>query len=120
MLKGDEAALIAGAVAGWPLERIASAAGVSVSTVQRALREREIAAAVREGRAEQCREVVGRLNQQMLEAVDRLADLSRHEDPNVALRAITLILGNAHKFAVVEALERLAVLEAAKAAGGSR
>lgn len=113
MTKGDEAALIAGAVAGRSHAEIAVAAGVSVSTVQRRLRDPQIVAAVQDGRTQQSREAVGRLNDRMPVAIERLGELVMSEDPHVALRAIGMVLGNAHKFTVtIDLDERLSLLEA--------
>lgn len=112
MLMGDEAALIASAVAGRPLLEIAAAGGVSVSTAQRRLRDSEIVAAVREGRSRQRREAVGRLNSGLSTAIERLSELLLDADPHVALRAAGMILGNAHKFTTaVDFEERLTALE---------
>ena len=84
-LRGDEGALIAAAVAGKALEDIALAADVSVSTVQRRLRDPEIVAAIREGRADHQRQAVGQLNADLTEAITRLRELVGHEDPSIAL-----------------------------------
>lgn len=112
MLKGDEAALIAAAVAGRSLPDIAAAAEVSVSTVQRRLRDPEILSALREGRTQQRREAVGQLNSELKSAIEQLGQLLTHEDPNVALRAVGMVLGNAHKYTTaIELEERLNVLE---------
>lgn len=112
MLKGDEAALIESAVAGRSLTEIAAASGVSLSTAQRRLRDREIVAAVREGRSRQRREAVGRLNTRLATAIERLGELLHDDDPHAALRAAGMVLGNAHKFAnAVDFEERLSSLE---------
>lgn len=112
MLKGDEAALIAAAVAGRSLPDIAAAGQVSVSTAQRRLQDPEVLSAVRDGRAHQRREAVGQLNSELKSAIERLGQLLTHEDPNVALRAVGMVLGNAHKFTTaIEFEERLNVLE---------
>ena len=112
MLKGDEAALIAAAVTGRPYAEIAAAAGVSVSTVQRALRDPDIQAAVREGRTQQRREAIGRLNDRLPTAIERLSELLFDEDPKIVLRAAATILANGHKFtATMELDERLKQLE---------
>lgn len=97
-LKGDEGALIAAAVAGRSLEDIARIADVSVSTVQRRLRDPEIAAAIREGRADHQRQAVGQLNEDLTQAITRLRDLVGHEDPSIALRAIDKLIAHAHRF----------------------
>ena len=97
-LKGDEGALIGAAVAGKSLEDIAQIADVSVSTVQRRLRDPEIAAAIREGRADRQRQAVGRLNADLNDAIERLRELVGHEDPSIALRAIDKLIAHAHRF----------------------
>jgi AcrR family transcriptional regulator len=98
MLKGDEGVLIAAAIAGKTLDEIAAESDVSVSTVQRRLRDPEITSAVNEGRADRQRQAVGRLNADLNEAKDRLRELVHHEDPAVALRAIDKLIANAHRF----------------------
>ena len=113
MPKGDEAALIAAAVAGRSLAQIAATAQVSPSTVQRRLKDPDIVAAVREGRSQQRREAVRQLNNELQSAIERLGQLLAHEDPNVVLRAAGMVLGNAHKFTMaIEFDERLQSLEA--------
>lgn len=113
MTKGDESALIAGAVAGRSHVEIAAAAGVSVSTVQRRLLDPEILAAVQAGRSQQHREAVGRLNDGLQSAIGRLEELVRNDDPKVALRAVSIVLANVHKFTMaIEFDERLSLLEA--------
>jgi AcrR family transcriptional regulator len=113
MMQGDEAALIAGAVAGWSYAEIAAAAGVSISTVQRRLRDPEVLAAVQEGRRQQRRQAVGRVNERVPLAMQRLGELLLDEDPQIALKAIALLVGSASRLAAaLEVEERLATLEA--------
>lgn len=99
MLKGDEAALITAAASGQSHADIAAAADVSISTVQRRLRDPEIGAAVQEARTEQRLQMAGRLNQVMAAAIDKLEALVLHEDPRIALRAIGIVMGSAQQFA---------------------
>ncbi len=121
MLKGDEPGLIAAAVAGRSLVEIAAAGDVSLSTAQRRLRDPEIVAAIHDGRSQQRREAVGKLNTELQSAIDRAGELVGHEDPNVALRAVGLVLGNAHKFTLaIEFDERLGLLEAQGGEGQGR
>lgn len=101
--RGDEAALIAAAVAGRSLKEIAAAAGVSVSTVKRRMSQPDFADLIREGRAEQQRQAVGRLNDDLAVVIDRLHELAAHEDPKIALSAIDKLLANVHRFAKSEA-----------------
>lgn len=98
MLKGDEGALIAAAVAGRSLEEVAEAAQVSISTAQRRLRDHDIAAAIHHGRADRQRQAVGRLNSGLNHAIDRLRELIGDEDPGVALRAIDKFIAHAYRF----------------------
>jgi AcrR family transcriptional regulator len=112
VMRGDESALIAGAVAGWSYAEVAAAAGVSVSTVQRRLRDPQIMAAVQEERTQQRRQTVGRLNDQLPVAIERLGELLEDSDPKIALRAIGIVLGSVHRIATtLEFDERLALLE---------
>jgi AraC-like DNA-binding protein len=60
--KGDEAQLIAAAVAGKTLAEIAAASAMSVSTVQRRLKDPEVAFLVHDGRTQQRRQLIGGLN----------------------------------------------------------
>ncbi len=118
MLKGDEAAVIAGAVAGSSYAEIAAEAAVSVSTVQRRLQDPAIVAAVQEGRTQQRREAVGRLNGQVPLAIERLGELLSDEDPKIALRAIGMVVGFAHKFTAIE-LDELLSQRPSKSAGST-
>lgn len=98
MLKGDEGALVAAAVAGRTLEEIAVAADVSVSTAQRRLRDPDISALIEQGRTDCQRQAVGRLNSELNETIDKLRALVHHNDPNVALRAIDKLIAHAYRF----------------------
>ncbi len=112
-MKGDEAALIAAAASGQSHVEIAAAAGVSISTAQRRLRDPEITAAVQEARTEQRLQMAGRLNQVMAAAIQTLGELVLHDDPRIALRAIGIVMGNAQQFAATaQSDERLRQLEA--------
>ena len=120
MLKGDEAALIAAAASGQSHAEIAAAAGVSISTAQRRLRDPEITAAVQEARTEQRLQMAGRLNQVMAAAIGTLGELVLHDDPRIALRAIGIVMGNAQQFAAsAQSDERLRQLEV-QHVGGER
>lgn len=98
MLKGDEAKLVAAAVRGGALGEIAKEAGVSISTVQRRLRDPDIDAAIRQGHAQQQREAVGCLNSDLPGAISRLRELVQHDDPRIALGAIDKLITHAHRF----------------------
>jgi flavin-dependent dehydrogenase len=112
--RGDIEAMIAAAVAGRALPQIAAAGGVSVSTVQRRLREPEVAEAILQARVLQRQERLGQLNDLSARAVTRLGELINAEHPVVALRAIGLLLTTVIKLdPIVELDERLACVEAA-------
>lgn len=98
MLKGDEACLVAAAVRGGTLGEIAEESGVSISTVQRRLADSDIGAAIRDGRSQQKREAVGRLNSDLNGAIARLRELVLHDDPRVALSAIDKLIVHAYRF----------------------
>jgi len=99
MLRGDESALIAAAAAGLSHAEIAAAAGVSLSTLQRRLRDPQILRAVFEARADLRREALGRLNTHVLVALERVRELVGHEEPHVALRAAGMLMSNAFRAA---------------------
>lgn len=100
MLAGDEAALIAAAVRGATLAEIANEAGVSISTVQRRLRDHDMAEAIAEGRAQKQREALGRLNEDLNGAIGRLRELVEHDDPRIALSAIDKLILHAHRLSL--------------------
>lgn len=100
MLIGDEAALVAAAVRGATLTEIADEAGVSVSTVQRRLRDPEILDAITEGRAHKQREALGRLNEDLNVAVGRLREHVMDDDPKISLSAIDKLITHAHKLSL--------------------
>lgn len=116
MLKGDESALIDAAVEGRTLAEIAEAAGVSISTAQRRLRDPDILAELADARAQHRREFVGKLNAEVSAAIDRLGQFLEHEDASVALRAINLTLTYADRLArTVMADEQSAVSDLTEA-----
>jgi len=111
---GNEAALVAAAVAGRSLEEMARAAGISVSTVQRRLKQPDVVAAVREAIAQSRQERLGQLGVLALEAIRRVGALVNSDDESVALRASHLVLSNVQRLdAVADLEERLAALEVA-------
>jgi transposase len=110
--RGDEAAMIAAAVAGKSFGEIAAAGGVSVSTAQRRLKNPEVAGLVQEGRTEQRRQLIGRLNELAQLSMERLEELVTQEEPGVAVRAISLVLSSSQQLArVVELDERIRLIE---------
>jgi len=110
---GSTEEIIAAAIIGQSLREMANAAGVSISTAQRRLRQPEVQNAIREGRRSQRAEVTGRLAALRVAALEALARLVVDPDPRVALRAASLILGNSARFDQLNDLdERIAELEA--------
>jgi hypothetical protein len=108
----DEAEMVAAAVAGRPLSEIAAAAGASVSTVQRRLKEPEIIEQLREARSQHRQEALGRLTSLRRRALERLQDLLEDDDPSLVLRTASLVLSTATKFDLVADLdERVTELE---------
>lgn len=95
--KGDEAELVAAAAAGLPLAKIAATAGVSISTVQRRLREPEIVRAVQEAQTDSRRRALGRVLELREAALARVGELLLAEEPTVVLRAAGLILTSSFK-----------------------
>ena len=111
-VNGDSEALVAAAVLGKPLTKIASLAGVSVSTVQRRLKEPEVKAAITEARGHHRAEALGRMTDLRTQALERLEDLLGDDDASVALRAVTLVLTTSTRFERdYELAERVAALE---------
>lgn len=67
---------------------------------------------VQQGRTQQRRQLIGRLNRLAELSTLRLEDLLAHDDPGVALRAIALVMSSSVQLSrVVELDERLGVLE---------
>ncbi len=110
--RGDMAGLVAAAVAGKSLADIAAAAGLSVSSVQRRLKDSQVAAEISAARSQQRLEAVGRLAQLREHGLARLGDFVGSEDAAVALRAVALILSMSAKFDLVHDIDvRVAALE---------
>jgi AcrR family transcriptional regulator len=117
--KGDLNKIVAGAVAGHTLDQIAAASGISRSTVQRRLSDPEVRRAIREEGARQRAESHARLRELYEPAVRRLRELVDHEDPAIALKAISLALTTSTKLATaVEVDVRLSALEGASGSEG--
>ena len=109
---GDEAALIAEAAAGRPLAQVAAAAGASMSTVQRRLRDPDVARAVAVARSELRRQAVARMVDLRARALNRVEAILELEAPALALRAAALILNTSLKVeAAYDFHDRLAALE---------
>ncbi len=112
--KGSTSVLVAAAVAGRSLAEIAGVAGVSVSTVQRRLRDPSIVDEVRRARSIQRDETLGCFVAARAAALVRLATLVEDGDPAVALRAITILMATSMKFELVHDLnQRVGQLESA-------
>jgi hypothetical protein len=116
---GDVEALVAAAVLGKPLAEMASLAGISVSTVQRRLKEPEVIAAINEARGRHRTEALGRMTDLRTQALDRLQGLLDDEDPGISLRAVTLVLTTSTRFERdYELADRVAALESQEDAVG--
>lgn len=114
MKHGDEAALVAEAAAGRPLAQVAAAAGVSLSTAQRRLRDPDVARAVAAARAVLRRQAVARMVDLRASALNRVEAILELAEPALALRAATLILNTSLKVeAAYDFHDRLAALEEA-------
>ena len=110
--KGSDEALVAAAAAGRSYAQIAEVAGISVATVKRRLVEPDVVEAVRDFRLQQRRRHLTEVERASGDAIERLHSLVLHEDPHVALRAISLVLATGPKLtAVVDLEERLRIVE---------
>jgi AcrR family transcriptional regulator len=111
-VSANDAEMVAAAVAGRTLTEIAAAAGASVSTVQRRLRDPDIMERVRQARSQHRQEALGQLTSLRSRALERLHDLLEGDDPALVLGTATLVLSTATKFDRVADLdERVAELE---------
>ena len=109
---GDEAALIANAVAGRSHAQIAQAAGVSVSSVQRRLKDADIQQKIREEQSRLRRARLADLNDVGTAAMQRLRALIDCDEPAIALRAVALSLTSAIRLdEIVDLGARLAAVE---------
>lgn len=110
--KGSDEALVAAAAEGRSYAQIAEVAGISVATVKRRLAEPDVVEAVRDFRLQQRRRHLTEVERASGDAIERLHSLVLHEDPHVALRAISLVLATGPKLtATVDLEERLRVIE---------
>lgn len=117
---GDEAALVAAAAAGRPLAQVAAAAGVSLSTAQRRLRDPEVALAVAAARGELRRQAVARMVDLRANALNRVEAILELGDPALVLRAAALVLNSSLKLeAAYDFHDRLAALEEGQAHQGT-
>ena len=106
MTRGHTEALVSAAAEGRSLTEIAAAAGVSVSTVQRRLRDQDIVGAINEVRTQQRSEAVGQLAGLRSEAIARLHTIIYDENAQISLRAIALVLRTSATFDNVHDLDR--------------
>ncbi len=109
---GNRAVLVAAVVEGRSLREVAAMAGVSVSTVQRRLKEPEVIEEIRQQRRQQRQELLGRFAHLRTACVSRLTLLVDDPDGGIALRAISLVLATSNRIDLAYDLEeRLAALE---------
>jgi AcrR family transcriptional regulator len=109
---GNTAVLVAGIVAGRSLREVAAMAGVSLSTVQRRLKDPDVIADIKEERSQQRQETLGRFSQLRTASIDRLAVLVDDANAGISLRAIALILNATSRLDSTFDLEqRLTALE---------
>jgi AcrR family transcriptional regulator len=109
----NEQAFLKAALSGCTLADIAKASGISVSSVQRRLKDEDVVRAMREARAELRSQVIHRLGQARLQAVDKLVELLDSSKEPVALRAAQVVIDLAVRGEDKYDLEaRLAALEA--------
>ena len=80
-MKGDDAEVVAGAVAGLSLSRIAGAAGVSVSTVQRRLNDPRVQDEIRRAKVQQQREALAQMTTLRNLAMDTLEHIMKSGYP---------------------------------------
>ncbi|RYF40549.1 MAG: hypothetical protein EOO27_47540 [Comamonadaceae bacterium] len=111
-LKGDLSAIVASQVAGETLERTATRAGVSVATVQRRLADPAVRKMIREHRDSRLGSLLDRQAELAMKSAARLGALVEHEDPSIALRAISLAFTNTARLtSAVDVAARLADIE---------
>jgi AcrR family transcriptional regulator len=112
MKSGNLELLVAAASAGRSLAEIAAAAGVSISTVQRRLRDRDVVQAINDLRTQQRSAAVGQLSELRSEAIAELKAMIHHDNPQVSVRAIALVLRTSATFDIVHDLDlRVSALE---------
>ena len=93
---GNIPEMIAAIASGRSLAETAKTSRMSVSTVQRRLREPEIQAQIDQSRVDLTRQALGRVRGLRDLALDRVAEiLSQDESPGLTLRAAELILRHA-------------------------
>ena len=113
-MQGKQSELIAAAAAGRSLNAIAAVTGLSKSTVQRRLKDPEIAAEIDAVRSEQRYQAVQRMTSLRDGALTQLEQLLDHEDAGMRMRAISLALSTTAKNDLVADLEqRMLAMEAA-------
>lgn len=111
--QGDLPTLIAHVAVGQSLSAAARAAGMSVSTAQRRLRDPVVQAAIAESQADLVRQVLGRFRDLRNQALDRLSEyLAGGSEPGVVLRAAELVLRHATAADMAWVYERVAQQQA--------
>lgn len=115
--KGNIGVLVAAAADGRTLADVGAASGLSISSVQRRLREPAVASAVALARRDLQRQAVGRLASLRSEALDGLAALVQDEDRPVRLRAIDLALRHGLSYEVAYEREQRLITSLAPAPG---
>lgn len=109
---GNTAALVAAIVAGRPLREVAAMAEMSVSSVQRRLKDPDVIADIKDERSRQRQETLGRFSRLRTCSIDRLAELVDDANASISLRAIHLILNTTGRLDSTFDLEqRLTALE---------
>jgi len=109
---GNTGVLVAAVVAGRSLREVAAMAGLSITTVQRRLKDAEVIAEIRQERSRQRQETLGQFSELRTASIERLRLLLDDSQSSVALRAISLILTTSSRLDMVHDLEqRLAALE---------
>jgi hypothetical protein len=91
---GNTAEMVSTLVLGGSLTEAAIAGAVSVSTVQRRLRDPEIAQMIAEARSEMAREAIGRIRSLRHKALQKLDALIEDDElsPTLLLRVLDLVL----------------------------
>ena len=111
---GDLATLVAHVALGQPLAAAARAAGMSLSTAQRRLRDPAVQVSVTEAQLDSVRQTLGRFRDLRNQALDRLGEcLTAGGDAAVVLRAAELVLRHATAADSAWLYERVAQQDAA-------
>ena len=112
-LRGDLAGLVVAAAAGRPIAEIADAAGTSVSTAQRRLRDPQVRQAVSDMRVAALERTADRLSELCGRALDKLREWLEDESATIRLRTAELILNAAMRYHAADQEQRVLAIEAA-------